>query len=121
MEVDGWVQVSLRIFFGKSSQNRSETVLIFWSSMPFVFCLYIQCTLLKVVSYYYDLSVLSIYVSDGVSKKFGWDGRVGCLFWILEFVLTCKAPKYGTIFLGRIIDDALPSGPSSTGSHGVAS
>ena len=39
-----------------------KRVLIFWSSIPCVFCLYIiQCTLLKVVSYY-DLSVLSMSV-----------------------------------------------------------
>ena len=39
---------------GKSSQNSPKPVLIFWSSIPCVFCLY---TLLKVVGYY-DLSVL---------------------------------------------------------------
>ena len=68
MEVDGWVQVSLGMFvsFGKSSQNSPKPVLIFWSSIPCVFCL-----LLKVVSYY-DLSVLSmslILVSDDFPKK----------------------------------------------------
>ena len=48
MEVGGWVQVSLGIFF-KSSQNNPNPVLIFGSSIP-VFCLYVQgCTLLKVV------------------------------------------------------------------------
>ena len=43
MEVGGWVQVSLGIFVvvGKSSQNSSKPVLIFWSSIPCVFCLYI--------------------------------------------------------------------------------
>ena len=40
MEVGGWVQVSLRIFLGKSSQNSPKPVLIFWSSIPCVFCLY---------------------------------------------------------------------------------
>ena len=55
MEVGGWVQVSLRIYvlFVKSSKNSPKPVLIFWSSIPCVFCLY---TLLKVVGYY-DLSV----------------------------------------------------------------
>ena len=63
-----WVQVSLGIFFGgKSSQNSPEPVLIFWSSIPCVFCLY---TLLKVVGYY-DFSVLSMSVM-GFKKKFGW-------------------------------------------------
>ena len=60
-----------RIFFGKLSQNSSKPVQIFWSSIPYVFCLY---TLLKVVSYY-DLSVLSMSVM-GFQKKFGW-GWVG--------------------------------------------
>ena len=60
-------------FFFKSSQNGSKPVLIFWSSIPYVFCLY---TLLKVVSYY-DLSVLSMSVM-GFQKKVlmggGWVG-----------------------------------------------
>ena len=43
MEVGGWIQVSHWIFFGKSSQNSSKLVLIFWSSIPCVFCLYIHC------------------------------------------------------------------------------
>ena len=29
-------------FCGKSSQNSSKPVLIFWSSIPYVFCLYIN-------------------------------------------------------------------------------
>ena len=59
-------------FFGKSSQNSSKPVLIFWSSILLVFCLYraYRPTLLKVVSYY-DLSVLSMSVM-GFQKKFGW-------------------------------------------------
>ena len=43
-------------FLGKSSQNSPKPVLIFWSSIPCVFYLYVQCTLLKVVGYS-DLSV----------------------------------------------------------------
>ena len=54
-------------FLEKSSQNSPKPVLIFWSSIPCVFCLYI---LLKVVGYY-DLSVLSMLVM-GFQKKFGW-------------------------------------------------
>ena len=39
----GWVGTVLtRIFFGKSSQNSSKPVLIFWSSIPYVFSLYIH-------------------------------------------------------------------------------
>ena len=43
-------------------------MLIFFSSIPCVFCLY---TLLKVVGYY-DLSVLSMSVMGFNKKKFGW-------------------------------------------------
>ena len=57
----GWVQVSLGIVIFKSSQNSPKLVLIFWGSIPCVFCLYIKNMLLKVVSHF-DLSVLSISV-----------------------------------------------------------
>ena len=63
---------------GKSSQNSSKPVVIFWSSsssIPCVFCLYCNA-LLKVVGYY-DLSVLSMSVM-GFKKKVwmvgGWLG-----------------------------------------------
>ena len=39
MEVGGWVQVSLDFFL----ENSPKPVLIFWSSIPCVFCLYIHC------------------------------------------------------------------------------
>ena len=58
MEVGGWVQVSIGIFFGKSSQNSPKPVVIF--------CLYIYA-LLKVLGYY-DLSLLSMSVM-GFQKK----------------------------------------------------
>ena len=58
-----------RIFF-KSSQNSPKPVLIFWSGIPCVFCLY-NYTLLKVVSYY-DLSVLSMSVMGFQKKLGGW-------------------------------------------------
>ena len=41
LEVGGWVQVSLGFLFGKSSQNIPKPVLICWSSIPCVLCLYI--------------------------------------------------------------------------------
>ena len=72
MEVGGWVGPGFtrNFFCGKSSQNSSKPVLIFWSSIPkYVFCLY---TLLKVVSYY-DLSVLSMSVM-GFQKKVWMEG-----------------------------------------------
>ena len=40
MEVGGWVQVSQNFFF---VENRPKPVLIFWSSIPCAFCLYIHC------------------------------------------------------------------------------
>ena len=45
MEVGGCIQVSLGFcfFVEKSSQNSPKPVLIFWSSIPCVFCLYIHC------------------------------------------------------------------------------
>ena len=52
-------------FGGKSSQNSSKPVLIFWSSIPL--CILYVYTLIKVVSYYY-LSVLSMSVM-GFQKK----------------------------------------------------
>ena len=69
-EVGGWVQVSLGFLFcWKSSRNSSKPVQIFWSSIPYVFCLN---TLLKVVSYY-NLSVLSMSVM-GFQKKVWMSG-----------------------------------------------
>ena len=89
MEVgSGWVGPGLTrnfYLFWKSSKNSSKPVLIFWSSIPHVFCLY---ALLKVVSYY-DLSVLSMSVMGFQKKKFGWVGWALSKF-ILDF---CKAPK----------------------------
>ena len=74
MEVGGWVQVSLGIFFifGKSSQNSPKPVVIFWSSIPRILSVYV---LLKVVGYY-DLSVLSMSVT-GLKKNCMEGGWVG--------------------------------------------
>ena len=79
-------------FFGKSSQNSSKPVLIFWSSVPYVFCLY----LLKVVSYY-DFSVLPMSVIMGFQKKFGWgwvDGvsSIQVYFGFFEFFKNLQSP-----------------------------
>ena len=75
-----WVQVSLRTLFGKSAQNSSKPVLIFWSSIPCVqgvFCLH---TLLKVASYY-DVSVLSMSVMRLKKNVWmgGWVGGVSSI------------------------------------------
>ena len=65
---------SLRIFcFEKSSQNSPKPALIYWSSIPCVFCLY---TLLKVVGYY-DLSVLPMSVICFKKKMWMGGGWVG--------------------------------------------
>ena len=57
MEVGGWVQISLGIFFFENKPKTSRPLLIYWSSVQCVFCLY---TLLKVVNYY-DLSVSQLF------------------------------------------------------------
>ena len=77
-------------FFGKSSKNSSKPVLIFWSSIQCVFCLY---TLLKVISYY----ECSVHVSDGFPKKVwmgvgGWGELYPSLFWIFRIFLTLQSP-----------------------------
>ena len=69
-------------FGGKSTQNSNKPVLIFWSSITCVFCLYY--TLIKVVGYY-DLSVLSMSVM-GLKQKFGWVvSSFQVFFWIFGF------------------------------------
>ena len=75
----GWVGPGLtRIFLGgKSSQNSPKSVLIFWSSIPCVFCLHIiakSCWLL-----WFECSV---HVSDGFPKK-NWMGG-GWVDWALS-------------------------------------
>ena len=69
MEVGGWVQVSLRIFFLENHPKSPKPVVISWSSIPCVFCLY----MLKVVGYY-DLSVLSMSVMGFQKKVWIWVG-----------------------------------------------
>ena len=98
--VDGSRSHSVFVVVGKSSQNSPKPVVIFWSSIPCVFCLY---ALLKVVGYY-DLSVLSMSVMCFQKKpvwiESGWVGGVSCLriffgiFWIFYLF---KAPKHSTI------------------------
>ena len=58
-------------------KNSPKPVLIYWSSIPCVFCLNIGPTLLKVVGYF-DLSVLSMSVMGFQKRKVwmrgGWVG-----------------------------------------------
>ena len=90
MEVGGWVQVSLgKTIIGKSSQNSSILVLIYWSTM----CILFVYTLLKIVSYY-DLSVLSMSAM-GLKKVCiggGWGELYPVLFWIFWIFLTLQCP-----------------------------
>ena len=66
-------------FFGKSSQNSSKPVLIFWSSILSVY------TLIKVVSYY-DLSVLSMSVMGFQKKSLDWVSGVRSIQVFLGFL-----------------------------------
>ena len=84
----GWVVgqgVTLNFFGGKSSQNSPKPERKFWSIVPCVLCLYIHCTLLKVVNYY-DLRVLSMSVMGFPKKSLdgvgGWGELHPSLFWI---------------------------------------
>ena len=74
MEVGGWVQVSLGIFF---VENRPKIALneckYFGSSIPGTMCILSVYTLLKVVGDY-DLSVLSMSVMDFEEKKVWMEG-----------------------------------------------
>ena len=82
--VDGGPGLARFFFLLKIVSNSPKPVLIFWSSIPCVFCLYIHCTLLKIISYYH-LSVLSMSVM-GFQKKVwmvgGWGELYPVLFWI---------------------------------------
>ena len=80
----GWVGRGLTrifFFFGKSSQNSSKPVLIFWSSIQChvqcVLCLYIVKSCSKLLGF-----ECSVHVSDGF-KKIGCGGALyPILFWI---------------------------------------
>ena len=69
------------IFLENRPKNIPKPVLVFWSILPCVFCLY---TLLKVVGYY-DFSVTCMSVT-GFKKSLDGVGRWGelypVLFWI---------------------------------------
>ena len=73
----------------KIVQNSPILVLIFWSSIPCIFC-YTACTLLKVVTgSYYDLSVLS---TSGIGFQNNWikDERVGELYLLTSCIFALK-------------------------------
>ena len=72
-------------FIGKSSQKSSKPVAIFWSSIPCVFCLYMHCYKLLVITI-----CVSFHVNDGFPKKSldgvgGWGELHPGFFRFLEF------------------------------------
>ena len=86
---------SRNIAIEAAATNAEFTVLIFWSSIPCVFCLHVY-TLVKVVGYY-DLSGLSMSVIVFQKEKFkwgvgGWGELYPILFWIFGIVLTLQSP-----------------------------
>ena len=104
--VGGWVQVSLGIFFGKSSQNSPKPVLIFWSSTVTMCILYVY--ILLTVFGFYDLSILSMSMM-GFQKSLdgGWVGEVSSIqvyFGFLEFFKLCKAPYLSFLYLHSFPD-----------------
>ena len=82
-------------FCGKSSQNSSKPVLIFWSSILCILSVY----MIKVVSYY-DLSVLSMSVIG--FQKFGWGvggwGEVYPSFFRIFFTFAKPLNPFYTIY-----------------------
>ena len=69
-------------FCGKSPQNTSKPVLIFWSSIQCVFCLYRPTlyTLLKVVNYYdFEYFVFECLGFQKTSLHGGWVGGVSSI------------------------------------------
>ena len=92
MEVSGWVGPLFHSdFFGKSSQNSRNPVLIFWSSRSYTMCnLFVYtCTLLKVVSYHFECSV---HVSDGFQKE-SLDGlRMSSIQFYFGFLTLMQSP-----------------------------
>ena len=89
MEVGGWVQSSLGLFF----ENHPKIPLNQYRYFGEVYhnlCIMSVYTLLKVVNYY-ELSVLSMSLM-GFPKKIGWGvgGWVG--FWIFGICLTLQSP-----------------------------
>ena len=76
-------------FCGKSSQNSSKPVLIFWSSIPLsILSVY---TLIKVVSYY-DLSVLSMDFQKKLDGVGGWGEVYPGFFFDFWNFLTLQSP-----------------------------
>ena len=74
MEVGGWVQVSLGIFWVENLlKNSPKPVLIFWSSIPYMCILSVNTS--EVVGYY-DFSVLSMSVMGFQKNSLdgGWVG-----------------------------------------------
>ena len=76
MEVGGWVQVSLWIFFLENHPKIALNQYRYFGVVYHMYSVCIYCTLLKVVNYY-DLSVLSKSVMVSKKKYGWWGGGVG--------------------------------------------
>ena len=116
MEVGGWVQVSLGIFWLLFEnrpklvhpQNSPKPVLIFWSSRRSIPRVRPNMSVYIAKSCWLLWFECSIHVSDGFPKKFGWVGGWGELrypnmFWIFGICLTLQSPQ-------RFFGDTVVSG-----------
>ena len=96
MEVGGWVQVSLGIFFLENHPKIPPNQYRYFGVVYHMYSVCIYCTLLKVVSYY-DSSALSMSVMSFQKKKVwvgGWVCGVSSIqvfFW--NFFNFAKTPK----------------------------
>ena len=81
-----------RIFF-KSSENSPKPVLLFWSSIPCVFCLHVYIA----KSCWLQRFECSVHASDGFQQKnldgVGGLGELYPFFWDCNFFQLCKALK----------------------------
>ena len=87
MEVGGWGPGLTRNFF--LLENRPKIVLIFWSSIPCVFCLYTLLELVEVVGYYdLSMSVMGFQKTEFGWGWVGWVSSINVLFGVTDLFLT---------------------------------
>ena len=81
MEVGGWVQASLRIFFVENRPKIALNQCKYFGVVQYTMCILSAYTLLLKVVGYYDLSVLPMSVEGFQKQQFGWGvGRWGELY-----------------------------------------
>ena len=112
MEVGGWVQVSLGIFFFENPKIALNQYRYF--GVVYHKCILSVYTLLKVVSYY-NLSVLSMSVMGFQKKSLDGGGWVGWalskFFWIFFNFAKPRIeipPTYFLIMFGKTINNTFP-------------